>query len=884
VFNPFRFQVVNAFLMKRKQIILNSPKALMRTLLITFLILFMLKGLAFSMVYTEVNGLVFYFSEDEKEIAERLTEEFPEMESFLSLWGLPIQRPLHVILDDNIDAPEVLLHIIPHKEIRIPVRAPGVLEDGYTESDPWAYFMFKGLCLQSIYGIRSGVPEFFHMIFGEIISPNVIMPPWVENGICDLLYGKYRHKEFRDPFAEAIFRTSPLPDLDIVSNHPQIWPGNYAPRIYGGPFIEWLNNTYGWEKVLDFIRLHGRGIIPIEIDLKAKEVFGKTGIMLWKEFQEEHPRGIGHTPGLLISGYWNDPFVFWNQSGVYPGKLKIRERSRYGYVDPDGSLWISEYEKASILIKYSKGSAVSTDLVHIWDPGPGGVAVTRKGHRPYVMISPDDSKGGFGRLNEIQKKQVPMIPAPSGIIQLSGPVRDRHGRIAVAGNLEGNWDIWVFDEKWYRITDTPSIEMDPWWDDDTLMYASNISGKFQIHSAQGQVTYTENGAILPRQGKFLNLTETGWQIQRYTSSRLPLIELQSPHKGPVEKASGRLPIDTYPYNPFKSLRPNYIRPDIFAGVDDFQLGIATKSRDVAGDWALDSGVRYSFDLGYIAAQAAFQIKNIGTRFTRYPLSYSTALAQTVDESRNEIRLFWRPIDFDTTKLADKLSDLDKFENFQGIEFSFNWRNYKPLSGEGSTENESWTALAFTKSWGSLQTWGNLEFLSESRQSLSGGISFLFGDQTFTSIHMMAGQTWGDPVNGHNTFRIGGNVIEGYFTRRPSRLFPIRGFDSNILEASKAASGGIEVFWPMANLQTGYQTLPLFFHRLRLGTFVDAGFAGESISGDDLLVGGGFELITTMEIAWGNLSSFRIGISWPFRQPEYLNQKGPLFIIQIGRPL
>ncbi len=857
----------------------------MRTLLFIFFTLFMLKGAAFALVYTEDNGLFLYFPEDEKEIATRLTKELPEMEAFLSLWDLPVQRPLHVILDDKLDAPEVIVHIIPHKEIRIPIRAPGILEDGHTESDPWTYFMFKGLCLQGIYGIRSGIPEFLHKVFGEIISPNAIMPPWVENGICNLLYAKYRHKEIQDPFELAIFRASPVPDLDIVSNHPQIWPGHYAYRIFGKPFLEWLNKKYGWEKILDFLRVHGRGIIPIEIDLKARQVFGKTGIMLWKQFQQEHTRKTSDTPGLLISGYWNEPFVFWNQSGVYPGKLKIRERSRYGYVEPDGTLWISEYDKASTLYKYSKGSSVSTDLNHIWDPGPGGVAITRKGHRPYIMIWPDDSKGGFGRLKEIEKNQFPMIPAPPGIIQLSGPVRDRHGRIAVAGNLAGNWDIWVFDGQWYRMTDTPSIEMDPWWDNETLMYASNISGEFQIHEAgQGQVTHAKHGATLPRQGKFLNLTETGWQIQSYKSSRLPLLELQSPHKGPIEKASEPIPIDTNLYNPFKSLWPNYIRPDIFAGVNDLQLGIATKSRDVAGDWAIDSGIRYSFDLEYIAIQAAFQIKNIGTRFARYPLSYATALAQTVDESRNEIKLFWRPIGFDKTKLSDKLGARDKIGNFQGIEFSFNWRNYKSLSGEGPTEDESWSALAFTKSWSIAQAWGNLEFLSENRQSLSGGVRFLFGDQILTSIHMMAGQTWGDPVNGHNTFRIGGNVIEGYFTRRPSRLFPIRGFDSNILEAPKAASGGVEVFWPMANLQTGYQTLPLFLHRLRLGTFVDAGFAGEDISNDDLLVGGGFELITSMEIAWGNLSSFRIGVSWPFIQPDYLNQKGPFFIIQIGRPL
>lgn len=857
----------------------------MRTLLFALILFFSLTSRAFALVYIEKDGMFLYFPENEKEIAAHLTEKLPEIMAFLSHWKLPVNPPLHIILDDKLDAPEVEVYVIPHREIRIPIRAPGVLEDGYTEADPWEYFTFKGLCLQGIYGIRSDIPEFLHGLFGEIISPNVIMPPWIEEGICNLMYALYRQKEIQDPFESAFFQASPPPDLDIVSHHPQIWPGNYAYRIYGKPFIYWLYRKYGWEKIIDFIQLHGSGIIPIEIDLKARQVFGKTGVALWREFKKEHAREPGGTPGLLITGYWSEPFVFWNQAGVYPGKLKIGNRGRYGYVEPDGTLWVSEYDKASKIYKYSKGSAVSTGTMHLWDPGIGHVAVTRKGHLPQIIVFPNDSKG-WGRLLETSEKdRLETIPAPPGIIQFSGPVRDGKGRIAVAGNLAGNWDIWVYDGQWHRVTNSPSIEMDPWWENDSLVYASNISGKFQIHGAdQRQITHAEYGAILPRQGKYLNLIQNGWQLQSYNIGRLPFTELRFLPESLIEVASESATLEAKSYNPFKSIWPNYIRPDIFVGVNDLQLGIATKSRDVSGDYATDAGIRYSVDSDYLALQAALQAKQIGTRYTRYPLSYTTALAQTVDESRNEIKLFWRPSELNRIVRAEELKSSDGTELSQGFEFSVNWRDYEPLNEEGPTEDEFWAALSFIDTWGILGGWGNLEFFSEDRQSLYGGIRILFGDQTLTSVHMMAGRAWGESLNGHNTFRVGGNVTEGYFTRRPSRLFPIRGFDSNIIEASEAVSTGIEVFWPVANLQAGYETLPLFFHRLRLGTFVDAGFAGENITGDDLLVGAGFELVTSLEIAWGNLSSFRIGVSWPLVQPDYLDQKGPLFIFQIGRPL
>ncbi len=147
-----------------------------------------------------------------------------------------------------------------------------------------------------------------------------------------------------------------------------------------------------------------------------------------------------------------------------------------------------------------------------------------------------------------------------------------------------------------------------------------------------------------------------------------------------------------------------------------------------------------------------------------------------------------------------------------------------------------------------------------------------------------GIPWGDLVPGHNTYRIGGNVIEGYFTQRPTRLFPLRGFDSNLLEDGTAATGSLEIFWPLANLQKGYKTFPLFLHRLQLGTFIDAGFVGDQPSQEDLLCGAGLELVTSFEIAWGYLSAFRIGVAWPVKQPDLLDQEGPVFLIQLGRPL
>ena len=184
----------------------------------------------------------------------------------------------------------------------------------------------------------------------------------------------------------------------------------------------------------------------------------------------------------------------------------------------------------------------------------------------------------------------------------------------------------------------------------------------------------------------------------------------------------------------------------------------------------------------------------------------------------------------------------------------------------------------------MRTWGNVELYTQNRQSVFGGVRLIGGDEVLTSLHLVAGKSWGKRTNGHTTYRVGGALTEGYFTQRPSRLFPIRGFDSNVLESQTAAAGGIEVFWPLANLQKGFKTLPVFLHRVRLGTFVDAGFASDDFSSENMLVGAGVELVTSLEMAWETFSALRIGVAWPVAQPGYLDQTGPVFLFQLGQPL
>lgn len=244
----------------------------------------------------------------------------------------------------------------------------------------------------------------------------------------------------------------------------------------------------------------------------------------------------------------------------------------------------------------------------------------------------------------------------------------------------------------------------------------------------------------------------------------------------------------------KSLWPNDIRPDGLIATNDFQIGLATAGQDVSGRYRLDAGARYSTDLDYLSVVASGNAEDFGLRLSRYAISYTPKNTDTVEEARHEVRISWQP------------------EALRGVELSAESCWHEPPTGSGDVEDKFWGSASLRRKIGRHRGWVNLDVFTGNSQSLFGGFDLWFGEKIYTSLHLLAGQTWGEKNSGHNTYRIGGNLTEGYFTQRPTRLFPLREFEDNILEVKQAYATGIEVYWPLLDVQQGYKTLPLFLHR------------------------------------------------------------------------
>ncbi len=174
--------------------------------------------------------------------------------------------------------------------------------------------------------------------------------------------------------------------------------------------------------------------------------------------------------------------------------------------------------------------------------------------------------------------------------------------------------------------------------------------------------------MLPRTGKYLRLTQGGWVATDLVikTGGPPSTDRFESVVSPIETVSPEPLSDSRPYSPWPSIGPNYLMPDLYIGGSSFQIGLATKSRDVTDDYRLDAGVRYDFDTDYLSGRLGVELKTLGLRLTRYAISYETKNNVFIDESRYELRPYWMP-----------------FED-EDFEIAANWRAYEPLKDEGST--------------------------------------------------------------------------------------------------------------------------------------------------------------------------------------------------------
>lgn len=131
----------------------------------------------------------------------------------------------------------------------------------------------------------------FRMLFGRWIFPNALAPTFMLEGIATYMETKYnRGGRGYDPRFLAMVRMDVLENnmksLDQAAVDTVRWPDGQLRYLYGVMFYEYLADTYGEDRLLDFVQAYGDFVLSSGIDAAYAEYFGKSLWILWDDWQE----------------------------------------------------------------------------------------------------------------------------------------------------------------------------------------------------------------------------------------------------------------------------------------------------------------------------------------------------------------------------------------------------------------------------------------------------------------------------------------------------------------------------------------------------------------------------------------------------------------------
>ena len=137
--------------------------------------------------------------------------------------------------------------------------------------------------------VRGGVPAAIDTVFGKVLLPNALVPPWLTEGMAVLHesgpgHGRNASALF-DMYARAMVLEGGLFSLPEVSNQPLDWPLGNMWYLLGGRFLSFLHERSGAEGLRDFLAAQGRYVWPFAIGVVAEDTLGgKDFPALWGEF------------------------------------------------------------------------------------------------------------------------------------------------------------------------------------------------------------------------------------------------------------------------------------------------------------------------------------------------------------------------------------------------------------------------------------------------------------------------------------------------------------------------------------------------------------------------------------------------------------------------
>jgi hypothetical protein len=446
-----------------------------------------------------------------------------------------------VVLVDSTDEANGLTTVIPYNWIILYVSQP-MPDSSLANYDNWLRTLITHEYTHLLhFDANRLIWKPFRVFLGKTVAPAGITPGWIREGFAvyeesaETTGGRNKYS-YSDMLLRAAILDGNFPSIDEADGVGWRWPSYNLSYIFGGKFVDYLVETYGWDKFLEFNKRVQGSILLTMVNHHARNVYHKTFYELWREWKrtlEEKYSGLkskleqeGLTPkDEVVLPAWEDQFksavpspdsaklayiaasphhateirildletgedkkiaksdankLAWSRDG---GKIAYSAIGSYKRYNRYYDLWIYDVEK--------KKSKRLTSGKRARDPDFSPFS------EEIVFVSSDAGTDRVGII-DLKSKKTTMITEDVKYAHYADPKFSPDGnRIALNEfTQKDGWKIYVMSKDGKnkkRLTSGRGMETSPWWTPDGrhVLYASDETGIANIYRTNVETGKTE---------------------------------------------------------------------------------------------------------------------------------------------------------------------------------------------------------------------------------------------------------------------------------------------------------------------------------------------------------------------------------------------------------
>ena len=198
----------------------------------------------------------------------------------------------HIILSDQSETPNGSASVLPNNRIELFMTPPSDVS-GLEDYQNWKHLVLKHEYAHIVHLDKAAdLPLHGRSILGRywLFFPNTFIPRWMSEGIATFIetennkeIGRGQSSYFRGLMRNEVING--IKSLNQVNQLRSEWPGGTGFYLYGVYFFNFIRDTYGEEKIAEFVDNYSHFPIPYFINTVSKNTFGKNLFLLWNDFE-----------------------------------------------------------------------------------------------------------------------------------------------------------------------------------------------------------------------------------------------------------------------------------------------------------------------------------------------------------------------------------------------------------------------------------------------------------------------------------------------------------------------------------------------------------------------------------------------------------------------